>query len=46
LEFGSKLEVEEEEAKEEAEPSPKPIEEYQLPQLKPPSLYAKCQDAL
>jgi hypothetical protein len=35
LEFGSESE---------AEPSLEPIEEYQLPQLKPPS-YAECQDA-
>ena len=41
LEFRSESETEEE-----AEPSLKPIEEYQLPQLKPPSSYAECQNAL
>lgn len=28
------------------EPTPEPIEEYQLPQLKTPSSYAECQNAL
>ena len=41
MEFGS-----ESEAEEEIEASLETIEEYQLPQLKPPSSYAECQDAL
>jgi hypothetical protein len=39
LEYGSESEAE-------AESSPMPTQEYQLPQLKPPSSYTECQNAL